>query len=108
MCDVTRILSKIEQGHLRASDELLPVVYDELRKLAKAKLSCEKHSQTLQATALVHEAFMRLVDQKAPQQWDNQRHFFAAVAEAMRRILIERFRQKLCEFTRCTWRGTLI
>ena len=90
MTDITQILSDIEQGDSAASDQLLPLVYDELRKLARAKLSHEKPGQTLQATALVHEAFVRLVDQDSPQQWDNQRHFFAAAAEAMRRILIDR------------------
>ena len=94
MSDVTRILSAIEQGDLSAADQLLPIVYDELRKVAAAKLAQEKPGQTLQATALVHEAYLRLVDQTTPQQWDNQRHFFAAAAEAMRRILIERARQK--------------
>ena len=94
MSDVTRILSAIEQGDPTAAEQLLPLVYDELRKLAAAKLAHEKPGQTLQATALVHEAYIRLVDQTTPQQWDNSRHFFAAAAEAMRRILIERARQK--------------
>lgn len=94
MTDVTYILSQIEQDDPAASAQLLPLVYDELRKVAHAKLSQEKPGQTLQATALVHEAFVRLVDQESPQQWENQRHFFAAAAEAMRRILIERARQK--------------
>ena len=94
MTDVTRILSQIESGDPSAAEQLLPLVYEELRKLAAAKLAHEKPGQTLQATALVHEAYVRLVDQATPAQWDNQRHFFAAAAEAMRRILIERARQK--------------
>jgi len=94
MSEVTRILSAIEQGDGQAADQLLPLVYDELRKLAAAKLAQEKQGQTLQATALVHEAYVRLVDQTTPQQWDNSRHFFAAAAEAMRRILVERARHK--------------
>jgi RNA polymerase sigma factor (TIGR02999 family) len=94
MSEVTRILSQIEQGDSSATEQLLPIVYDELRKLAAAKLTNEKPGQTIQATALVHDAFIRLVDQKAPQQWDNSRHFFSAAAEAMRRILIERARQR--------------
>ena len=94
MSHVTRILSAIEQGDGQAAEHLLPLVYDELRKLAAAKLANEKPGQTLQATALVHEAYIRLVDQTTPQQWDNSRHFFSAAAEAMRRILVERARQK--------------
>ena len=94
MNDATLILSQIEQGDPSAADQLLPLVYDELRRLAAAKLANEKPGQTLQATALVHEAYLRLVDQSTPAQWDSQRHFFAAAAEAMRRILIERARQK--------------
>ena len=94
MSDITHILAKIESGDPAAAEQLLPLVYDELRRLAAAKLAHEKPGQTLQATALVHEAYLRLVDQTSPQQWDNQRHFFAAAAEAMRRILIERARQK--------------
>ena len=78
----------------QASEEILPIVYEELRKLAKAELGQEKPGQTLQATALVHEAFLRLVDTENQQQWENSRHFFAAAAEAMRRILIEKARQK--------------
>jgi RNA polymerase sigma factor (TIGR02999 family) len=92
--DITRILSVIEQGDSQAAEQLLPLVYDELRKLAAAKLATEKPGQTLNATALVHEAYIRLVDQTKLQQWDNSRHFFAAAAEAMRRILVERARQK--------------
>ena len=94
MSDVTRILSQIESGDPSAAEQLLPLIYDELRKLAAAKLANEKPGQTLQATALVHDTYLRLVDQSMPQQWDNRRHFFAAAAEAMRRILIERARQK--------------
>ena len=94
MNDVTRIPSQVNDGDPAAADQLLPLVYAELRQLAAAKLAHEKPGQTLQATALVHEAYLRLVDQTTPQQWDNSRHFFAAAAESMRRILIERARQK--------------
>jgi RNA polymerase sigma factor (TIGR02999 family) len=94
MVDVTQILSQIERGDTATSAQLLPLVYNELRKLAAAKLASEKPGQTLQATALVHEAYLRLVNVPAPQRWDGRRHFFAAAAEAMRRILIERARQK--------------
>ena len=94
MSDVTQILSQIESGDPSAAEQLLPLVYEELRKLAAAKLAHEKPGQTLQATALVHEAYLRLIDQTTAPQWDNQRHFFAAAAESMRRILIERARQK--------------
>ena len=94
MSDVTRIISRIESGDRAASDELLPLVYQELRKLAESKLAHEKPGQTLQATALVHEAYMRLVDGVDSQQWDNSRHFFSAAAESMRRILIERARAR--------------
>lgn len=94
MSDVTRILSQIESGDPSAAEQLLPFVYDELRRLAAAKLAHEKAGQTLQATALVHEAYIRLVDQSMPQEWHGSRHFFAAAAEAMRRILIERARHK--------------
>lgn len=94
MSDITHILAKIESGETSAAEQLLPLVYDELRRLAAARLANEKPGQTLQATALVHEAYLRLIDQTLPQQWDNQRHFFAAAAEAMRRILIERARQR--------------
>jgi RNA polymerase sigma factor (TIGR02999 family) len=97
MSDVTRILSQIESGDPSAAEQLLPLVYDELRKLAAAKLAHEKPGQTLQATALVHEAYLRLVDQSTSQRWDNRRHFFAAAAEAMRRILVERARWKCRE-----------
>ena len=93
MTDVTCILSAIEQGDPTAADQLLPLVYDELRKLAAQKLAQEKPGQTLQATALVHEAYLRLVGGHDP-GWDGRGHFFAAAAEAMRRILVERARQK--------------
>jgi RNA polymerase sigma factor (TIGR02999 family) len=95
MSDVTGILSAIEQGDPSAAEQLLPLVYDELRKLAAAKLAQEKPGQTLQATALVHEAYIRLVDVEKAQHWNSRGHFFAAAAEAMRRILVERARQKL-------------
>jgi RNA polymerase sigma factor (TIGR02999 family) len=94
MNDVTRILSAIEDGDPCAAEHLLPLVYEELRKLAAAKLAQEKSGQTLQATALVHEAYLRLVDRTAEQQWDCRGHFFAAAAEAMRRILVDRAREK--------------
>ena len=94
MSDVTHILSAIEQGDPQAAEQLLPLVYDELRKLAAAKLTQEAPGQTLQATALVHEAYLRLVDVEQAQQWASRGHFFAAAAEAMRRILIERARQR--------------
>lgn len=93
MSDVTRILNSIEQGDVRAADELLPAVYDELRRLAAWKLSQERPGQTLQATALVHEAYIRLVGEEAG-TWKSRSHFFAAAAEAMRRILIENARRK--------------
>ena len=96
MSDVTQILSAIEQGDPRAAEELLPLVYDELRKLAAAKLANEKPGQTLQATALVHEAFLRLVVCDSPQEWNGRRHFFAAASESMRRILVEQARRKSC------------
>jgi RNA polymerase sigma factor (TIGR02999 family) len=94
MNDVTRILSAIEQGDARASEALLPLVYRELRQLATRKLTRESPGQTLQATALVHEAYLRLVDSDTIQRWDSRAHFFAAAAEAMRRILIENARRK--------------
>src|SRR5712692_9007893 len=100
MNEVTRILSAIDQGDAYAADQLLPLVYDELRKLAAQRLAQEKPGQTLEATALVHEAYLRLVasggrepPEKEP-RWDNRRHFFAAAAEAMRRILLDRARDK--------------
>jgi RNA polymerase sigma factor (TIGR02999 family) len=92
--DVTRILSAIEQGDPHAADQLLPLVYDELRQLAAHKLAQEKPGQTLDATALVHEAYLRLVDVEQVQQWNSRGHFFAAAAEAMRRILVEAARRK--------------
>ena len=94
MNDVTHILGRIEQGELQAAGQLLPLVYDELRRLAARKLALEKPGQTLQATALVHEAYLRLVDTDTAQGWNSRGHFFAAAAEAMRRILIERARSK--------------
>lgn len=94
MTDVTTILSRIDTGDPSAAGELLPLVYDELRKLAAARMSRENPGQTLQATALVHEAYVRLVDGSSEQQWDSRGHFFAAAAEAMRRILIDRARSK--------------
>jgi RNA polymerase sigma factor (TIGR02999 family) len=94
MSDVTKVLSQIEQGDPHAAARLLPLVYDELRKLAAAKLAHEKPGQTLQATALVHEAYLRLVDVTRAQSWDSRGHFFAAAAEAIRRILIESARRK--------------
>ncbi len=100
MSEVTRILSAIEQGAPQAAEQLLPLVYDELRKLAAQKLGHEQPGQTLQATALVHEAYLRLVgahhesDAQAKAHWDNRGHFFAAAAEAMRRILVENARRK--------------
>src|SRR5512147_63830 len=89
MSDVTRILAQIESGDPSAAEKLLPLVYEELRKLAAAKLAQEKPGQTLQATALVHEAYIRLVDAEKAQRWDSRGHFFAAAAEAMRRILVD-------------------
>src|SRR4051812_1826526 len=95
MSDVTSILSQIEQGDPVAAEQLLPLVYDELRKLAAAKLAQEKPGQTLQATALVHEAYVRLVGRdEQGKSWDNRGHFFAAAAEAMRRILVDSARRK--------------
>src|SRR5262249_47912979 len=95
MSEVTCILSAIEQGDPSAAEQLLPLVYDELRKLAAQKLAQEKPGQTLQATALVHEAYLRLVDVEKTQHWNSRGHFFAAAAEAMRRILVDQARQKL-------------
>ena len=100
MSDVTRILSQIEAGDPAAADQLLPLVYDELKKLAACRMAQEKPGQTLQATALVHEAYLRLVENRASEslgsspQWDSRGHFFAAAAEAMRRILVENARRK--------------
>jgi len=94
MADVTQILSAIEQGDPQASEQLLPLVYDELRRLAVQKMAQEKPGQTLQATALVHEAYIRLVGAAPPQIWKSHGHFFAAAAEAMRRILVDQARRK--------------
>jgi RNA polymerase sigma factor (TIGR02999 family) len=94
MNEVTRILSAVEQGEPRAAEQLLPLVYDELRRLAARRLAREKPGQTLQATALVHEAYLRLVDTDLVRRWDSRGHFFAAAAEAMRRILVERARRR--------------
>jgi RNA polymerase sigma factor (TIGR02999 family) len=94
MTDVTRILLDIEQGNTKATERLLPLVYEELRKLAAQKLAHEKPGQTLQATALVHEAYLRLVDTEKAQHWNSRGHFFAAAAEAMRRILVEEARKR--------------
>ena len=94
MTDVTQILSEIEHGDPVAAERLLPLVYAELRKLAAAKLANEKPGQTLQATALVHEAYLRLVGTEEVQDWDSRGHFFAAAAEAMRRILVDAARRK--------------
>jgi RNA polymerase sigma factor (TIGR02999 family) len=94
MKDVTRILSAIKQGDPQAAEQLLPLVYDELRQLAAGKMAQEKSAQTLQATALVHEAYLRLVDVESPPHWDSRGHFFAAAAEAMRRILVDKARRK--------------
>ena len=92
--EVTRILSAIEEGDPHAADHLLPLVYDELRRLAAAKLAQEKPGQTLESTALVHEAYLRLVDTEKAQHWNSRGHFFAAAAEAMRRILVDNARHK--------------
>ena len=94
MTEVTRILSQIEQGDPSAAEQLLPLVYDELRKLAAAKMAQEKPGQTLQATALVHDAYLRLVDVERAQHWDSRGHFFAAAAESMRRILLNQARDR--------------
>src|SRR5438270_8968406 len=94
MTDVTQILSAIEQGDPHAAEQLLPLVYDELRRLAAEKLAQERPGQTLQATALVHEAYLRLVDTEKVPHWNSRGHFFAAAAEAMRRVLLDRARDK--------------
>ena len=94
MSDVTHILGQIESGDGQAANKLLPLVYDELRKLAAARMTKEDPGQTLQATALVHEAYIRLVDNDKAQHWDSRGHFFSAAAEAMRRILVNRARDK--------------
>ena len=95
MSDVTRILSQIESGDPLAAEQLLPILYDELRNLAAGKLAKEKPGQTLQASALVHEAWLKIADPNNPQQWQNRQHFFAAAAEAMRRILVDNARRKM-------------
>jgi RNA polymerase sigma factor (TIGR02999 family) len=97
MSDVTRILDAIQQGDPQAAEQLLPLVYEELRCLAAHRLAQEAPGQTLQATALVHEAYLRLIDTDQPQGWDSRGHFFAAAAEAMRRIMIEAARRKRSE-----------
>jgi RNA polymerase sigma factor (TIGR02999 family) len=94
MSDVTRILSAIDRGDLQEAEQLLPLVYDELRRLAASKMAHEAPGQTLQATALVHEAYLRLLDNDPSRAWNSRGHFFAAAAEAMRRILVERARHK--------------
>jgi RNA polymerase sigma factor (TIGR02999 family) len=103
MSEVTRILSAIEQGDPHASEQLLPLVYSELRKLAAQRMTQEAPGQTLQATALVHEAYVRLVDVDEVQHWNSRGHFFAAAAEAMRRILIESARSKAREKRGGNW-----
>ena len=99
MTDATRILWQIEQGDASAADQLLPLVYEELRRLATQKLAQENEGQTLQATALVHEAYLRLLDGSKVQHWNSRGHFFGAAAEAMRRILVEQARRK------ASWKG---
>jgi RNA polymerase sigma factor (TIGR02999 family) len=111
--DVTQILGRIEQGEPKAAEELLPLVYEELRKLAAARMAQEKPGQTLQATALVHEAYLRLVDTEQVRHWNSRGHFFAAAAEAMRRILVENARRKkrekhAGEWNRVDQRGDLL
>ena len=105
MSDVTRILDQIRQGDPHAAEQLLPLVYEELRKLAAQKLAQEKPGQTLQPTALVHEAYLRLVRSTPDNQWDHRGHFFAAAAEAMRRILVEKARRKQSRKAR-RWKAT--
>lgn len=97
MSDVTFILSQIESGDPSAAEKLLPLVYDELRKLAAARMAHEKPDQTLQATALVHEAWIRLAGQESTQRWESRKHFFGAACEAMRRILVDKARSKLAQ-----------
>jgi len=97
MTDVTRILGAIGAGNPHAAAELLPLVYDELRKLAAVRMAAEAPGQTLQPTALVHEAYVRLVDSESARRWDGRGHFFAAAAEAMRRILVDRARARACD-----------
>ena len=95
MSDVSRILESIKAGDCQAKEELLPLVYDELRKLAAIKLAREQPGQTLQASALVHEVWLKFAESETPQEWENRRHFFAAAAESMRRILVDNARRKL-------------
>jgi RNA polymerase sigma factor (TIGR02999 family) len=97
MSEVTRILSALEQGDPQAADQLLPLVYEDLRRLAAQRLAHEKPGQTIQATALVHESYLRLVGDGQPRAWNGRGHFFAAAAEAMRRILVEQARRKRCQ-----------
>jgi len=97
MSDVTRILSQIESGDPSAAEQLLPLVYEELRKLAAVRLAQEKPGQTLQATALVHDAYIQLVDVEKAQHWNSRGHFFGAAAEAMRRILVDSAKRKQCD-----------
>ena len=101
--DVTRIMTAIEQGDQQAADQLLPLVYEELRKLAAQKLSSDKEGQSIQPTMLVHEAYVRLVDAEEPQEWNSRGHFFGAAAEAMRRILVEHARQKKTQKRQATY-----
>jgi RNA polymerase sigma factor (TIGR02999 family) len=108
MSEVTQILSQIESGDPMAAEKLLPLVYEELRKLAAVRIAQEKPGQTLQATALVHDAYLRLVDQEQVQHWNSRGHFFAAAAEAMRRILVEQARRKLAVRHGGEWNRILI
>ncbi len=96
MNEITRILERVDKGDPRAAEQLLPLVYEELRKLAAHRMTWEAPGNTLQPTALVHEAYLRLVGSNQPQEWDGRTHFFAAAAEAMRRILVESARRKQC------------
>lgn len=106
--NVTRILKRVEEGDLMAADSLFPLVYDELRRVASEQLAQEKPGQTLQATALVHEAWLRLVDVDYVQQWSSRRHFFGAAAEAMRRILVDKARRKNRQKHAANWRRITI
>lgn len=103
MTDVTNILGRIEEGDASAAEKLLPLVYEELRKLAAAKMAAEREDHTLQATALVHEAYLRLVDVEKAQKWNSRGHFFGAAAEAMRRILVESARRKQTQKRQATY-----
>ena len=104
MSEVTRILDALEEGDAHAAEQLLPLVYDELRKLAAQRLAQEKPGQTLQATGLVHEAYLRLVDTEQARHWNGRTHFFRAAAEAMRRILVDRARQKQSQKRGGAWK----